>query len=160
MRPFINIFIMILFVGLCSCNSIEPLSLTQVENVQVEDFQSGELTLKFKIKIKNPNFLKFRIKQEHLDLYLNGRELGQAMVKDVIVVRRKSEDFHEFYVKVTPVKMTVAGILGLVGLFKDKPLEISIKGDIRVSSFLYTRRYPVEIKENIDLKELGKSFLN
>ena len=148
----------IILLVLSSCVSIEPLALSKVESVQLENFQSGELTLKLKAKIKNPNGFKFKFKDERLDLFINGREIGQASVREPIVIKRHSDDVHEFFLTATLPKLTFAGILGLVGAFRDKAVDCQIKGDIRLRTLIFNKKYPVDIKERIDFNLLGKGF--
>jgi LEA14-like dessication related protein len=162
MRSKLVIFYLGLFVlvGLSSCHLIKPLEMSKVDSVKIEDFKSGELTLKLIVKVKNPNCLNFKIKDNHLDLSINNLDVGIAKVKEAIVIRKYSDDSHEFLVGVTPSKMTLIGVVGLIGILRDKPVELKVKGEIQVKTLGISRKYPVEIKEKIDLKELGKNFLN
>ena len=149
-----------LLFGFSSCLSIKPLEMGKVESVNIEDFKSGELSLKVNVKVNNPNYLNFKIKDNHLDLLINNRELGVARVKEAIIIKKHTDDSYEFLVDVTLSKMPLIGLVGLIGVLKDKPVELKIKGDIRVKTLGISKKYPVEIIEKIDLKQLGKNFLN
>lgn len=152
--------LMIFVVIFSSCGSIEPLSISKVESVNIENYSSGELSLKLSVKVKNPNNLKFKIKDNHLDLVLNGKEIGTAKVKETIIIQKHSDDSHVFFVDATLSKMAFAGIPGLLGIISGKPVELKIKGNVKIKTLGLSKKYPIEIIEKIDLKQLGKNFLN
>ncbi len=158
-----GLFLPLLFVSfffLSSCLNIAPLSIGKIESVNIQNFENQSLTLKISLRVVNPNNLKFKIKDNNLDLFLNGKEIGTATVKEVVIINGKSEDVHNFILDASFSKVALAGIIGVSSLFNSKPLELKIKGEVKVKTLVFSKKYPIEITEKIDLKEIGKNFLN
>ncbi len=148
------------FFSLSSCLNIKPLSVGKIESVKIQSYDSKALTLKISVQVKNSNNLKFKIKDNRLDLFLNGKEIGKANVKETVIIKKYSEDSHDFILEASLSKVALASIIGVSSLFNSKPVEFGIKGEVKVKTIGFSRKYPVDISEKIDLKELGKNFFN
>lgn len=142
-------FLVLLWFAL-SCSSIEPLSVTTIESVKIENFSSGVLALKVEMKVKNPNNVKIKVKENNLNLSLNGSEIGTARIKDQIVIRRKSEETHTFVVEAKFSKLALGAIPSLLNMIQTKAVEIKLKGDVKISSFGFSKTHPIEIVEKVN----------
>lgn len=144
----ISLFALLIFVY--SCSSIEPLTVEKIESVKVENFSSGALLLKVEMKVKNPNRLKIKVTENNLNLTLNGSEVGTAHIKDQIVIRKKSEETHTFFIEAKFSKLALGAIPSLLNMIQTKSVEIKIKGEVKIKSLCFSKKHPIEIVEKIN----------
>ena len=154
------IILSIAFFSLSSCLNIKPLSIGKIESVKIQNYDAEALILKIRVKVINSNNLKFKIKDNRLGLFLNGKEIGNAKVTETVIIKKYSDETHDFIIEASLSNVSLIGIIGVSSLISPKPVEFGIKGEVKVKTLGFTRKYPIDISEKIDLRELGKNFFN
>lgn len=146
-------YLLVLFtvISISSCSSIEPLSVTKVENIKLKEFSKNSASLEVTFVIKNPNRYKFKITDNNFDVFLNNSELGTAKIKKRIVIPKRSEDSYTFIIDTHFSKLAMGSIPSLLNMFRTKQVEFKLVGDVKVKTMGVGKRFPIEIVEKVGI---------
>jgi LEA14-like dessication related protein len=136
---------------LSSCGSIQPLTVSKVENVKLNNLSKNSLTLEVTMAVKNPNNYRFKMVDNHLDLYLNNSEIGGVKIKERIVIPRKSEQSYTFLLNAEFSRLAIGAIPSLLNMFQTRQVELKLVGDVKVRTMGISKRFPLEITEKVSL---------
>ena len=136
-------------VSLSSCLTYEEVEFVGVKDVDVESFSMKEAVVKVTVQVKNPNKYKIKITNSDLDLFLNGNDLGKAVIQEKIILEKQSNDSHTFTVKTNIGK--AAGALGGLLLGIGRAPELHVKGTIKAKAFGIGKNFPVDVKERVSM---------
>jgi LEA14-like dessication related protein len=154
MRSQIQLFLILLIsVSLFSCGSIKPLDVKKIENVKLNNFSKNSASFDITLKVENPNGYRFKLVDNNLDLVINQIELGQAKIKNRVVIPRKSEQSYTFTVEANFSRLAIASIPSLINMLKSKEVEMKLKGDVRVRTMGIGKTIPIEIVEKVNLSK-------
>jgi LEA14-like dessication related protein len=142
-----------LALSLASCGSIEPLTVSSVDNFKIKSFNKQSATIEITMKVKNPNRYRFKVLDNNLHLTLNNNELGTAKIKDRVVIPKRSENSYTFEIETNYSRMALASIPSLVNIAKTKNVELKLTGDVKVRSMGISKKFPIDIVERIDLSK-------
>jgi LEA14-like dessication related protein len=155
----------LLFVGaaffmttLASCGSIEPLTVSKIEDVKLHSFNKNSAALEITMRVKNPNRYRFKLVDNNLEIFLNKSELGSAKIKQKIIIPRKSEESYTFLIETQFSRLAIAGIPMLINMVQTKQVEIKLVGDVKVRSMGISKKFPVEIIEKVNLSKASKDL--
>jgi LEA14-like dessication related protein len=136
---------------LSSCGSIQPLTVSKVENVKLNNLSKNSLTLEVTMAVKNPNNYRFKMVDNHLDLYLNNSEIGGVKIKERIVIPRKSEQSYTFLLNAEFSRLAIGAIPSLLNMLQTRQVELKLVGDVKVRTMGISKRFPLEITEKVSL---------
>lgn len=139
----------VIFITFSSCKPIQPLTVSKVESVKLNGFSRSAASVLVTMKVKNPNNLRFKIKDKNLILSLNKSEVGNATIKDKIVIKRKSEESYTFEIEADFSKLAITALPSLISIAKSRNAEIHLKGDVRVKTLGIGKTYPIDIVERV-----------
>ena len=146
--PFYILFLLIITV-ISSCSSIEPLTVSKVKNVKLKNFSKNSVSLEVTFIVKNPNWQKFTITDNHFNVFLNSSELGTAKIKEKIIIPGKSENDYTFLIDTHFTTLALSSIPSLINIFKTKQVEFKLTGNVKVKTMGFGKRFPVEIIETV-----------
>ncbi|HET6243180.1 MAG: LEA type 2 family protein [Bacteroidetes bacterium] len=148
-KPVLYLFILLAVVSFSACSSIEPLSVSKVENIKLQNFSKNSLALEVTFIIKNPNRYKFKITDNNFNVFLNNAELGTAKIKKKLIIPKKSEDSYTFIIETQFSKLAMGSIPSLLNMFRTKQVEFKLIGEVKVKTLGVGKRFPVEIVEKV-----------
>jgi LEA14-like dessication related protein len=143
--------ILALVAVLASCGQMKPLTVSKIENVKLNNFSKNSAAVEVTMVVKNPNRLRLKVVDNHLDLYLNSAEMGRVKIKDRIVIPKKSEKAYTFIIETEFSKLALNSIPSLLSMFQTKQVELKLKGDVKVRSWGISKTFPIEIIEKVPL---------
>lgn len=140
------VFPLVFFSG---CFSIKSVHVGKVQNLQLDNFTTKDITFSVYADIKNPNNFCFTISKVKLKVSLEGKELGKVVKINKIIVQKKSDTLHEIKVTIDLNEQST----GMSGLFKlyQKRNAMRFNGFIKVRSFLISKKIKVEDKNLFQL---------
>ncbi len=118
--------------------------MKSVESIKILNASSEGVDMEVKMKISNPNFIKFTITDGDLNIVLNKVDMGKAELKNKISIPAHSELSQNFVVHVGVSNALLGGFASLLSLLKNNSATVSIKGTIRARSFGISRTFPVD----------------
>lgn len=134
-----------------SCRNIEPVTITKIESVSVGDFNNEGATFKVSLGIKNPNNIRFKVKEGDLNFFLNEHQVGRVKIEDKIVIPKRSDKVYTVDIKAGFSNISLSAIPGILSAVKNRKADVGIKGDIHVKAFGVRKKFPVDLKEKVDL---------
>lgn len=144
---------LITIVFLSSCK-IQPITVKKVGDVKVKDYSMSGVTVEIKLIVNNPNALGLTLYKSDLNIKLNNTDLGQAKLDKKIKIKRKSEKEYSIVLSSDFSKLGTATLLSMGQLFVTGKMgnpTIAVNGEVKAGNLFYKKRFPVEIKEKINL---------
>lgn len=103
------------------------------------------------MQIKNPNKYDISIVDSDLTLFLKGKKLGTANIKEKIKLKKKSNEIHRFVIQ-SNLKDIASGVLPIImGLMTKDSIELEVKGDIKAKAKGISKKVPIDFKEKVKL---------
>lgn len=134
-----------------ACSGFKELSVSNIQSVNVQNFDSKGATFKVGVTIKNPNSFKIRVTAGELNVKLGKKDIGKAMLKNKIVIPPKSEKTHEFEITTDFSTLGLAAIPIITELLKSKKTSISLDGYIKGRALFISRKINLSRTDTIDI---------
>ena len=95
-----------------------------------------------------------KVKDADLKATFNGNDLGNVKLINTIKLEANAETVQKVVCQVSGKK-----ILSLIPMaFLTGRSKLSLTGDLKAKVFLFTKKFPVDISENIDLSQIKTGF--
>ena len=137
-----------LILVLSGCIGYKEVSLTAVEDVQVERLDRAGLALRVDVHVNNPNGYRIKVTDQDVDLYLNGTMAGKATLDTLLVLEKRSEQRYSIPMHTT---FTGSGFLLLLGGALSGGMEVGAKGTAVAKAGLVRKRFPFELQQRVEL---------
>ncbi|MDZ4750286.1 MAG: LEA type 2 family protein [Flavobacteriales bacterium] len=150
----LSTLILFLTLTLSSCKIYQDVDVIEVENVVFREFDIEGAEAEVWLRIKNPNSYKVVLTESNIDLYLEGKHMGQVQLLENMVVPKKSLSTQVMKVEVTYDNME--DLLGnvLMFLFKEN-FVLEAKGHVKGKALFVAKKVDVNFKEVLTREELG-----
>lgn len=152
-KHFLSVFTILLF--LLGCSYEDP-TIQGVKSLKVNKLTPQGFGVAMQLKVHNPNDYNLKIKDIDLDVTIGGVVLGSITDVDKIVLRKNtnSELDFDFWVNFKQGGAAMLTSLAMKGLGKGNQLKLS--GHVKAGNSWITKKFPVEIKENLSLNTILK----
>ncbi len=122
-----------------------------IDYVKVEKWEGNKVQFRVGLKVYNPNNYKIKIKKVVLDASVNGQDLGQVLTDSKLVLPAEAES-----VQGVVCKASGSQLFGMMpGLFTGGAVKLHLKGTVKGKVSLFSRTFPVDFEENINVGDLG-----
>jgi LEA14-like dessication related protein len=150
-----RIILGLLFISLLSsCVSYKEIEYRSIEGVGIEKLDGENVHIAINVKVFNPNSYTIKVKDADLKAAFNGKDLGEVKLMNTIKLDANSETVQKVVCQVSGKK-----ILSLVPMaLLSGRSKLTLKGDLKAKVFLFSKKFPVDITENIDLSEINTGF--
>ena len=150
-KIFQHIFILFLALNLSSCLQYKEVEIVNITDVGVKEISTKAINVEVAMQIKNPNKYAISIVDSDLTLFLKGKKMGTAKIKEKIKLAKKSNDIHRFTIQ-SSIKDIAAGALPvLMGLITKSSINLQVQGHIKAKAKGISKKVPVNFKENVKL---------
>lgn len=151
---FFKIFLLLgMMVSLQGCFDYEEVEFKGVQNVSVLERTDNVLKLQIDVKVDNPNTFNIKVRKSTMDIYINDKYVGKTHLDDKIVLKKKTEDVYAVVLRADPKDVIKAAMGSLGGLLKGN-VTVRLKGDVKGSVYGVSKKVPVDVKEEINLRDL------
>lgn len=140
------------FTLLLNCTVTEKPEFIKLDNIEVVDANSKNITLKADAFFLNKNDVSGTLKTDDLKVYINDLEVASVISDEFDVPKSKS-----FAIPIT-VKVATDSVISdknlgsLLGSFISKRLKVHYKGEIKYRIMGYSSTYTVDEIQNVKLK--------
>lgn len=145
-----NIALFIIIIGLLTACNFKSIELKSINSVKFEKNKEKNKVININITLYNPNNIKFLIKDTDINVIIKNLHIGKLQTKEQIKVKRKSKFNVNCKVIVKKESMLLLGI-ALVKAFGKQEVEVNLKGNMRIKSFLKTRNIEINHSEKIKI---------
>lgn len=137
-------------VFLSSCFSYKDVEYKSFEGLNIEKIEGDDLHIALSVKLYNPNNYTIKVHEADLKANFNGKDLGDIKLMNVVKIDANKESVQKVICKVSSKK-----ILAMLPMaFLTGKSTISINGDLRAKVFLFSKKFPVNVSQNINLGDL------
>jgi LEA14-like dessication related protein len=145
------IFLVFLFFG--SCKDFKEAQVTGVKGFKLTKISKEGIEADVVLGIKNPNSIGFSVYPSEFDVTLNGMKMGKARLYKKVRIKPQEEKDYVFKLKSSFKDVNLLDATNL--LSSKKRGQIELNGDLKAGKFYVKKRFPVNLKEKIDLSGLG-----
>ena len=143
----------ILFGALVFCQSCKiaaPL-VTDVKSFNFKNTETGKTGVEVEFKIKNPNGFALKIKRFDFEVTVNNKVLGKAYASKKIKIARQSEMYYPILLEsdISEVSTLLSGF----GTLLQGKTEVMMKGSVKCGAGFLSKKFKVEAKAKINLKD-------
>ena len=138
----------IIFTG---CLEYKEVQVVKIINVGVKDISAKGVDIEVTMQIKNPNKYNISIVDSDLTLFLKGKKMGTAKIKEKVTLKKKSNDVYRFTIKSDLKDIASGGLSVMMGLITQSSMELKVQGDIKAKAKGISKKIPVDFTENIKL---------
>jgi LEA14-like dessication related protein len=153
----VRIFKVFLLVGMMislqGCFDYEEVEFRGVQNVSVVERTDNVVKLQIDVRVDNPNKFNIKVKKSTLDIYINDKYVGKTHLDEKIVLKKKTDDVYGVVLRANPKDILKAAMGSLGGLLKGS-VTVQLKGDVKGSVYGISKKVEVDVKEEINLKDL------
>lgn len=139
----------VLSFSLSSCE-VDDIEVGAPKDVQVEELNMSNISLLILLPINNYNNFSFKIKGVDLDVYINGRKLGNINKIEQVKVPKKSNDVYPVRLNAKPSDALMSFVASLSDLQKGRA-RIRLHGSIKVGKFLALSKIKVNHEQVFEL---------
>ncbi|MEY3398695.1 MAG: hypothetical protein RL220_1289 [Bacteroidota bacterium] len=149
-----RIILLMLLPLLFSCKLYQDVEVVEVENIVFNEFGDKGAEAEVWLKISNPNGYKVLLTESAIDLYFEGRPMGEVLLLDKIEVPKKSQSTQVMKVEVQYDNLEE--LLGnvLVLLFKEE-FQLEAKGYVKGKALFVAKKVDINFRETLSREDLG-----
>jgi LEA14-like dessication related protein len=144
-----------LSVMLSACSYYNDVQVLKVMNIEIVEFSTDIINATVEIEINNPNWYDIKLMDSDLDLFVNGKSMGTVHLAEKVVIPKKSITIQKVEV-ISDIKDAQANFLqSVMSLLFKKTALLEIKGEVKAKGLMVSKKIPVEIKEEMDIRDFG-----
>jgi LEA14-like dessication related protein len=150
-----NAFLLLCCVGLLSsCAVYKDVEVTEVLDIQVLEFDHEGAECEIFLSIYNPNPYKITLTESHVDLFFDGKSLGEVQLLEKVVIPKKAQS--TISMKCEASYENLQAIMGnIITLMFQSEYVLEGNGYIRGKALLVSKDVPVVFKETLTKADLG-----
>ncbi len=133
----------------------KDVEVVSVEDVKLNEFNKDLVGAEIKLKVDNPNWYKVKLKKSELNVFVNGSDLGIMTLAEPITLPKYSQTVQTLTVFGNYEELQNNFLKNMLSLLFNSKVDLEAKGYVKGKIFLFPKKVPVEIKEQIDLKDIG-----
>lgn len=135
---------------LSGCFSYKQVQLHDITDVKVEKMDTKGIAIRVDALIENPNGYRIHVLDPDVDLFLNGKFVGKALLDTALVLDKKKSQVYSI-----PLHADLHGgsllMMLLTGALNDNDVKLGAKGTVVGKAGLIRKRFPFEVEEMIEL---------
>ena len=145
---------MVLMPLFFSCKLYKDVEVVEVENVVFNELGENGAEAEVWLKISNPNGYKVVLTESAIDLYFEGKEMGEVQLLDKMEVPKRSLSTQVMKVEVQYDNLE--DMLGnlLVLLFKQE-FQLEAKGYVKGKALFVAKKVDINFRETLTREDLG-----
>lgn len=147
------LFPLLLLLG-ASCNLYKEVEMVEMIDMKVTEWSGENVRAEVYLQLKNPNWYKVRLTRSHVQLYLDGKEIGVVELSEALDIPPRSVTTHtmQLHADYEDIENVLGNMLNL--LFKQKYV-LEGKGYVRGRAFFIARKVPVAFREDLTREDIG-----
>ena len=132
-----------------NCKDFKEAQCTGVKGFKINKINAQGIDADILLGIKNPNQMGFSIYRSEFDVIYSGINLGKAKLSKRVHIAGNTEKTYSFNLKSNFKDANPMDVLKLVSGGGKGMIEVV--GDLKAGKFYLKKRFPVKIKERVDM---------
>jgi LEA14-like dessication related protein len=148
---------LLILLSFSSCFTIKPLEFKRTENISSSRSDTAfEMT--FDLAMHNPNNVSIRLSKLETEVTIDDLPLGKAGLKNQVRLTRNSDFSLPVSAHASLLDLLNLSGIGLNLYLGKQSATATIKGNMTLKKFIFSRKIQFEYKEKIDNKTLKRLF--
>lgn len=143
--------ILITLLSVCimlnSC-AIQEVTVDKPKDIKLDKLNFSEIKLSGQIPVNNPNNFGFNVKGVKLDITINGVKVGSLNKHEKIHIKPKSNNAYSINYE-AKFKDIIKDPKTLTNAFMQGGAKLQLKGYVKVSKFIISKKIEVEHEQNL-----------
>ncbi len=148
--------LILLSILMLSCNAYKEVEMIRVGDYSVGNMTNEKVAINLNMEVNNPNSYNIRIKKSTLDLYLEGKKVGETQMTNDIVLKKKTQAVYPFTIEANYKDIAGAAMKSVSSLFGKKEVTLGIKGRVKAKALGIGKKFDLDVQEKISMTELMK----
>lgn len=136
---------------LASCSSYQEVVLHEVTGGELLGMNAQRIALRVDARIENPNGFRIHVEEPQVDLFLNDRFVGKAVLDSALVLERKATAVYPIHLHADLEGGPLLAMLITSALSGE--VKVGAKGTVAGRSGALKKRFPFEVQQIINLNE-------
>lgn len=150
--------VVVLMVTLFSCSAYKEVELVRVGDYSVGQVSGDYMDIFVNLEVNNPNNYNIKIKKTTLDLFVDGKKVGEAPMKEDLLLKKKTQDNYQFTIRADYKQLSKKLFSNLGALFGKKTIKLGIKGQVKAKAMgVVGKKFDLDVEEEVNIKELVKN---
>jgi len=132
-----SILILLAF-AISSCIFIKPVEISRIEKIDVENLSLSNAKLKLSLKINNPNFVKIKITDINLDVFVRDEKIGKIEETDSFEIKANKNENIDVQLNVSFSNL-ITKAYRIIKLLSGSDAKIKLKGTIGTKALFFSR---------------------
>lgn len=132
-----------------SCKEFKEVQCTGVKDFKINKIGAQGIDADIILGVKNPNKMRFSVYRSEFDVIYNGVKLGKAKLSKKVKIEGNTEKNYSFNLKSNFKDANPMDVMKLISGGGRGVIEVT--GDLKAGKFYLKKKYPVKVKEKVDL---------
>lgn len=150
MRHWIKAALLVFLISAGSCQITQPVEVGEPTDLKIESMTGQTVKIKISLPIKNPNIFRIKVTRIQADALINDVKAGEITSQEAIKLSAGTNKVHDLRLKVKLSELIGSG-LPVMEIMRKGKVDLSIKGSLTASSFLYNKEFPFARKKTLQL---------
>ncbi len=134
-----------------SCSSYQEVVLHEVAGAELLGMDAKRIAMRVDARIENPNSFRIHVEEPDVDLFLNDRFVGKAVLDSALVLERKATSVYPIHLHADLEGGPLLAMLITSAL--SGQVKVGAKGTVAGRSGALKKRFPFEVEQVIDLNQ-------
>ncbi|NEN23968.1 hypothetical protein G3O08_10700 [Cryomorpha ignava] len=134
-------FLFLVAVILLTACDYSDVELRDIREIKIEKLDKNGIEIRGSAKVYNPNNYKIKVQSTDADLFLDGRQAGEAKLLDKVVIPANFDDFIDFRIRTDFTAGSVQLIPIIIGASVKRSVNIEIKGTAKAKTFIIGKKF-------------------
>jgi len=144
-------FLFILCMELTSCLQYKEIKIVEVSEIGIKEVSTKAIEIEVAMQIKNPNKYDISIVDSNLSIFIKGKKMGTANIKEKIILKKKSNTIYRFTIQSNIKDIAVGSIPVLMTIITKNSIPLHIQGEIKAKAKGISKKVPIDFKESVKL---------
>jgi LEA14-like dessication related protein len=145
----LKIFTILISLLFFSCKELKEITVTDVDSFYINNITSENIEAEIKLKINNPNSMRFSIYPSEFEVIYSGIRLGKAKLNKRVRLDGKSEKIYTFNLNSKIADLNPLDALRLLNLGNLGNIEV--KGELKAGKFCVKKKFQVNYTDKVKL---------
>lgn len=146
------VFLSGLLLLLSSCSFYKEVEVSEVKNVKITRFDQDVVEAEITLELINPNWYAVTLTESFVDVYINGKEIGEVELKEKVKLPKKTTNLRTLVMVGDYEKMSSGFLDNLLTLLFANQAKFEAKGYMKGRALLITKKVEVDVQEFVDLR--------
>ncbi len=154
--PVCLLIVTLLFGGLTSCQFYKEVTVADVENIDVKEFNQDRMRADVTMILDNPNWYAVTLTKSDIDIFVNEKSMGKVALTEKIKIPAKTSVSHTISLEGGFEDVKSSFLENLLTLLFAPEATFQAKGYVKGRALMIGREVPVDITEAVDLRDMNR----